>query len=516
MIHNVYCIGTGHDSTERAQLLPEVYSRYDKSPAEQKHLLEGVGSKNFRGFQAPAAPPLPLAGDATPSRARGIVWGKGWGSNVKRVMTALADAHSRTPLTGVNLVGHSRGAVTCHMIAHAIHHVFQGNVPCNIFAFDPVPGGIWDFSTWWELDAGDRATLGLDDKTPELLPPNVQNYFGILMERTAKACFGVLGARRLRCAGTTNVVHLPLYGKHSDCVSSDLVAFPASSIGLSLLLEQLQGWNHVPVDGRFLLNSKGYVEQYSRLYRKWLEKGVDPKNVSNAMPKTVAMGIAAFLLGGLPALGFFSGYWRNRRADDIANLERDYDYFLNYHHADSFFTEPACRQLVERKRDHGWIERSDVERFRAAYRETYVVLVRLGLLRSVNAPPDDVDETAAGERIIDVPPKPSDIQRLTAALADHIPAGGNRLVTGGVYTPEQFRAASYVRRGSRKEQVAEIDKLLPLYFRAKAGGNKARARRLLCRIGVFVEVHLRTKPRSDRRTAMLELARQVKQQLQSP
>jgi hypothetical protein len=82
--------------------------------------------------------------------------------------------------------------------------------------------------------------------------------------------------------------------------------------------------------------------------------------------------------------------------------------------------------------------------------------------------------------------------------------------------PEQFRAASYVPRGSRKEQVAEIDKLLPLYFRAKAGGNKARGRRLLCRIGVFVEVHLRTKPRSDRRTAMLELARQVKQQLQMP
>lgn len=56
--------------------------------------------------------------------------------------------------------------------------------------------------------------------------------------------------------------------------------------------------------------------------------------------------------------------------------------------------------------------------------------------------------------------------------------------------------------GARKEQVAEIDRLLPLYWMAVNRNNVARAQRFLYRIGTTVVNHLKNKPRSDRRKAM--------------
>jgi hypothetical protein len=510
MIHNVYCIGTGHDSTEAAQLFPQVVARYDQTPPDQKHLLEGVGSKAFRGFQAGDAPPLPLSSDDTTSRLRGKATGKGWGSNVKRVITDLVNADRMTPISRVNLVGHSRGAVTCHMIAHAIDHVFRHRVPCNIFAFDPVPGGITDFSTWMELSAGDRETLGLNGKTAEVLPANVRNYFGILMEKDDKAFFGILGAGRLQTSGGTQVSHLPMYGKHGDCVKSDLVGYPASKIALSLLLENLRGWG-AAVDDQQVLGPDGYIEQYARLYRKWVEAGSNPKKVSNWSKSTFATGLGISLVGGLPALGFFSGYWRNRRADDIANDLRSHRYFLNYHHRDSFHAVLKCQQLAQRQTQYGWVERDQAMQFRAAYYESYVMLVGLEMMRSVNAPPGEVGNE--GEYFIDVPPKRDDLRKLAKLINDQLPKTQLKVVADEVFTLEKWTAASRVTFGSRKDQVAEIDRLLPAYWQAVSRKNPARAQRFLYRIGVAVEGHLRTKPGSDRRQAMQQLARQVSGQL---
>ena len=515
MIHNVYLIGTGHHSGESAQLFPQVHARYDESPPEQKHLVEGVGSRAFVAFQAPASNPLGLEGDSSPAKIRGKLTGKGWGGNLKRVVTALMEANARTPITGVNLVGHSRGAVTCHMIAHAIHHVFQGRVPCNIFAFDPVPGGMTDFSTWWELGAADRTALGLDDKTAELLPPNVRNYFAILMERDTNSFFGVLGPKRLQFSGATHARYLPLFGKHGDCVKSDLPNYPASRIALSLLLEHLRMWNHVPVDDRLILNAHGYLEEYSRLHRRSRDAGADPKAIANYGVGTVLTGVGVSLCGGLPALGYFSSYWRNRRADDIASKMRDHAFFLNGHHRACFAAEPACRELGLRQMQHGWADRDFAERFRAQYRQSYVLLVRLGMMRSVNAPADEVAIEDPGDTFIDVPPKGQQLRQLAGAITAQLPpAGGLRVIAPNVFSLEQWKAASRVRVGARRDQVAEIDRLLPAYHRADADGNRARAQRLLYRIGVQVESHLRTKANSDRRDAMLQLARQVASKLQ--
>ena len=85
----------------------------------------------------------------------GTAFGKGWGNVVMQVMAGLQAAHQAQPITIVNLGGNSRGAVTCHMIAHVIAHAMP-RVRCNIFAIDPVPGGVFDLSPWWELSDAER------------------------------------------------------------------------------------------------------------------------------------------------------------------------------------------------------------------------------------------------------------------------------------------------------------------------------------------------------------------------
>tara|TARA_R110000868_G_scaffold8205_3_gene42536 strand:- start:129294 stop:130427 length:1134 start_codon:yes stop_codon:yes gene_type:complete len=83
---------------------------------------------------------------AQTSRTKALLTGKGWENNVAYTCQLLQQHFSPTAGTGqtlktINLVGWSRGAVTCNMIANAIVKCFP-QVTINIFSVDPVVGGL--------------------------------------------------------------------------------------------------------------------------------------------------------------------------------------------------------------------------------------------------------------------------------------------------------------------------------------------------------------------------------------
>ena len=90
-------------------------------------------------------------------------------------------------------MGHSRGAVTCIMLAHAMAATaVLRAIRVNIFAIDPVPGGYSDFS----FGAG----------SPFEIPSNVREYTSILMENAGDPFFACLSeGRNLRKLGNTNI-----------------------------------------------------------------------------------------------------------------------------------------------------------------------------------------------------------------------------------------------------------------------------------------------------------------------
>jgi hypothetical protein len=523
-IYNVYCLGTGHSSNQAERLLPDIFRTYDRSPADRKQLMEGLGTSAF----------VQTVRDANNGEAargmgwRGTAFGKGWGNVVMQVMAGLQAAHAAQPISMVNLVGHSRGAVTCHMIAHAIAHALPG-VRCNIFAIDPVPGGVFDFSSWWELSAAERAQLGLDGKSPEFLPNNVGAHFSILMEKDTNPCFGVLGPGKLRGGDNTVFGYLPMYGKHGCCVKSDLVNVPASRIALSILLDHLKSWD-VFVDESKRLTPPQCAEAYAEVYLNAIAEGENPKSVANYSGKKVAGMVAASVLsGGLVGLMHCSGYWRNRRASDIPNDFRQNPYYLNTHHRDMFLASQACQNVAEGMDRYGFMSRTEFERFSNAFPRSYELLVATGLARSLR----DSATMTAEDRIIFSLGGGANIKRLEIRPSTpHMRALANQLGTqlaiaarepanasiamgsGGLFTPEAWTQATYVRFGSRGDQVAVIDQLLPEYHRYVRARNAGAALRIACWIGEQAEEHLRTKRRSDRRKGMVQLAMQVLATLQ--
>ncbi|MBY0230908.1 MAG: hypothetical protein K2W96_16605 [Gemmataceae bacterium] len=90
----------------------------------------------------------------------GVVAGKGVEGNVKRAVDMVKLQKQSVSNAGgfmVNLVGHSRGSITCYKIARALRDdTATAAIPVNIFAIDPVPGnmGVMNHKNWRDIALG--------------------------------------------------------------------------------------------------------------------------------------------------------------------------------------------------------------------------------------------------------------------------------------------------------------------------------------------------------------------------
>lgn len=73
-------------------------------------------------------------------------------SGLNAQMQMLSSERQRNPVTQLNLIGWSRGGVTCFELANALLKVPSlANIKVNIFALDPVPGGMNAFNNYKTL-----------------------------------------------------------------------------------------------------------------------------------------------------------------------------------------------------------------------------------------------------------------------------------------------------------------------------------------------------------------------------
>ncbi|MDI1243375.1 MAG: DUF5621 domain-containing protein [bacterium] len=132
--------------------------------------------------------------------------GHGVEDNARHAIVTIANLQT-LPDT-INLVGWSRGAVTCLVIANMLYDpsttegLFRG-IKVNIFAIDPVAG----------MEAG----IGADSESRRLIPPSVKNYVGILASGENRNTFSPQDLSRVRVVdkAASNVIFLPMPGKHS-------------------------------------------------------------------------------------------------------------------------------------------------------------------------------------------------------------------------------------------------------------------------------------------------------------
>ena len=113
---------------------PYTKNKVEKSSAELQKAGFKVGFGVKHGL--PGANPSYMSMNK-PLKPTGLITGKGWDDNVIHAMAAISELN---PLpTRINMIGWSRGAVTCTKMAYKLAELYP-QIEVNIFAIDPVAG----------------------------------------------------------------------------------------------------------------------------------------------------------------------------------------------------------------------------------------------------------------------------------------------------------------------------------------------------------------------------------------
>src|SRR5690606_31402337 len=127
-VFTVYNCGTGYNRGKN-----DIVARLSRDTNQPQIIHDGPGSGGFNPFRG--------RNPGGKSTLGGLLAGSGVSANVESGLRAGADARRNGPLV-VNMCGWSRGAITCFKLAHAMaNDAVTRDVPVNIFAVDPVPGG---------------------------------------------------------------------------------------------------------------------------------------------------------------------------------------------------------------------------------------------------------------------------------------------------------------------------------------------------------------------------------------
>jgi hypothetical protein len=222
MIWTIYNHGTGGSRLKGADKgeIVNLFGNNDRrAQFRGKLITEGVGSigdpdKLAFEFARDAGGTYSVARVQGTSSApvRGIKQGTGGGvqenvDNTVQLMLALNLAGHKPD--AINMIGWSRGAVTCIRIAWRLYQSQDGNIrdiPVNIFAVDPVAGA--GHST--EVDA-------------TTVTPNVRNYFATLATGEKRRFFKPIAGHRLNVVDpeATRTWVVPMPGHHSDTAKNN-------------------------------------------------------------------------------------------------------------------------------------------------------------------------------------------------------------------------------------------------------------------------------------------------------
>lgn len=209
-----------------------------------------------------------LGNTPQPYQTTGRLLGTGWDDNVYKVVWLITHLKFEMdqPIDTVNIIGWSRGAVTCLKMANKLFEVFEDTVLVNIFAVDPVPGGLTPET--------------VDTKT---IPPNVRDYLAILALDDDRSNFQPLDRSQVTLLAPKSqygkrgnpaslnpqrfkprVHFLPMPGNHSDLVNSELSSVPVTN---SAKLCRHLAWKFLTAHKSLLTTQFDYTpDEICRLY----------------------------------------------------------------------------------------------------------------------------------------------------------------------------------------------------------------------------------------------------------
>jgi hypothetical protein len=261
-VFTVYNCGTNFNRERIDEVIANLADRTEGAEYRPGHsapsdwmINEGVGSKPSSRTSPARMPGLsdPVTGfkNHTPRMVvwlKGIIRGYGWRQNVARALAVIKELihPPYRPLANINMAGWSRGAITCHMLAHALWaDRYTRDIPVNIFAFDPVPG---------------PGNSGHDQVS---LPPNVNRYEAVVMEDEFQKIMKPVVFNPLADASSPKKIkNIPLPGAHGTAVFR--LGSEVATIGAALAHQFLHK-HGTRLRNPLLLSDLAYCELYTKV-----------------------------------------------------------------------------------------------------------------------------------------------------------------------------------------------------------------------------------------------------------
>ncbi len=245
--------------------------------------------------------------------------GAGLEDNVRHAIVTIADVAEREGLPDtINLIGWSRGAVTCLVFANMLYDptsvegLFR-SVKVNIFAVDPV--------------AGQEAGHGKNAESRRLIPPSVKNYLGVIATGENRETFKPQDLARVQVvdARSSNVMFLPFPGKHSTVAKNDDPnAKEVSDIIFTLAHRFFDNFGTHHTRKPNILSNDAMLERYSGILTH-----------AQTYAKIRQKGVMQWVIG--------KGFGKRDAANQLDQYTKSSAYFVNEHHRVLF--ERQCPTL---------------------------------------------------------------------------------------------------------------------------------------------------------------------------
>jgi hypothetical protein len=264
---------------------------------------------------SPLVVPLGAAVIKGSSVARGMVLGEGMDDNIRHAMAAIANKYTDFGGITINMVGWSRGAITCIRMANWMQEFYGASLNINIFAVDPVAGGV----------------LGEQAADTYTVPEVVKNFVALLMLDDKRGGFRPQDIGRLRFKSrATHAALLPLPGRHDTPVmlakSADLAE--VGQLSRYLAYKFLQTLGTVFKDPEASYSAAQICEKYAAMKLK-----------SAQYAALGGKGVGAAAMGGIIS--------RTVTGELDRYVSHSTAFFVDEHHVEAFkLAFPRVYQLV--------------------------------------------------------------------------------------------------------------------------------------------------------------------------